>query len=65
MDQRVERSGSYASAYDLESQIYVPLQKGDVHKLKELVQDITPSDIDTANARLQGGQDIMSAMCSL
>jgi RuvB-like protein 1 len=65
VDQRVGRSDSYASAYDLESETYVPLPKGDVHKLKELVQDVTLSDLDAANAQPQGGQDIMSVMGSL
>jgi RuvB-like protein 1 len=61
----VGRSDAYASAYDLESETYVPLPKGDVHKRKELVQDITLGDLDAANARPQGGQDIMSVMGGL
>jgi RuvB-like protein 1 (pontin 52) len=63
--QRVGRSDAYAASYDLESETYVPLPKGDVHKRKELVQDVTLGDLDTANARPQGGQDIMSIMGSL
>jgi len=59
---RVGRSDAYASSFDLESETYVPLPKGDVHKRKELVQDITLGDLDSANARPQGGQDIMSVM---
>ena len=59
------RSDAYASSYDLESETYVPLPKGDVHKRKELVQDVTLGDLDSANARPQGGQDIMSVMGSL
>jgi len=43
----------------------VPLPKGDVHKRKELVQDVTLDDLDAANARPQGGQDILSIMGSL
>ncbi len=39
----------------------VPLQ-GDVHKKKEIVQDVTLHDLDSANAKPQGGQDIMSVM---
>lgn len=62
---RVGRSDAYASSYDLESETYVPLPKGDVHKRKELVQDVSLSDIDAANARPQGGQDILSVMGSL
>ena len=65
MDQRVGRSDAYAASYDLESETYVPLLKGGVHKRKELVQDVTLGDIDAANARPQGGQDIMSVMGSL
>lgn len=44
---------------------YVPLPKGDVHKKKEVVQDVTLHDLDCANARPQGGQDIMSMMGQL
>ncbi|THH00165.1 hypothetical protein EW145_g7129 [Phellinidium pouzarii] len=62
---RVGRSDAYASSYDLESETYVPLPKGDVHKRKQLVQDVTLGDLDAANARPQGGQDIMSVMGSL
>ena len=43
----------------------MPLPKGDVHKRKELVQDVTLHDLDMANARPQGGQDIMSVMGQL
>jgi hypothetical protein len=49
----------------LEAEEYVPLPKGDVHKRKELVQDVTLHDLDMANARPQGGQDIMSVMGQL
>lgn len=59
------RSDAYAASYDLEAETYVPLPKGDVHKRKELVQDVTLGDLDAANARPQGGQDIMSVMGSL
>ena len=43
----------------------MPLPKGDVHKKKELVQDVTLHDLDQANARPQGGSDIMSVMGQL
>jgi RuvB-like protein 1 (pontin 52) len=36
--------------------------QGDVHKRKEIVQDVTLHDLDSANARPAGGQDIMSVM---
>lgn len=57
---RVGRSDVYASEYDLEADEYVPVPKGDVHKKKEIVQDVTLHDLDVANARPQGGQDLLS-----
>ncbi|XP_046573952.1 ruvB-like 1 [Haliotis rubra] len=62
---RQGRSDSYATEYDLEAEEYVPLPKGDVHKKKEVIQDVTLHDLDVANARPQGGQDIMSMMGQL
>ncbi|CAG8630489.1 7514_t:CDS:2 [Paraglomus brasilianum] len=62
---RVGRSDAYATEFDLEAEEYVPLPKGEVHKKKEIVQDITLHDLDVANARPQGGQDIMSMMGQL
>jgi len=59
---RVGRSDAYATDHDLEAEEYVPLPKGDVHKRKELVQDVTLNDLDLANAKPQGGHDIMSMM---
>lgn len=56
------RCDSYASEFDLEAEEYVPLPKGDVHKKKEIVQDVTLHDLDMANARPQGGNDFMSLM---
>ncbi len=32
---------------------YVPLPKGEVHKKKEVVQDVTLHDLDVANAKPQ------------
>ena len=43
----------------------MPLPKGDVHKKKEIVQDVTLHDLDIANARPQGGQDAMSMFNAL
>ncbi|CAI5969053.1 unnamed protein product [Closterium sp. NIES-65] len=62
---RVGRSDAFASEFDLEAEEYVPVPKGDVHKRKELVQDVTLHDLDAANAAPQGGQDIMSMMGAL
>lgn len=53
---RVGRSDTYATEFDLEAEEYVPLPKGDVHKKKDIVQDVTLNDLDVANARPQGGQ---------
>ncbi|CAH8367971.1 unnamed protein product [Eruca vesicaria subsp. sativa] len=47
---------------ELEAEEYVPLPKGEVHKKKEIVQDITLQDLDASNARPQGGQDTLSLM---
>ena len=33
----------------------MPLPKGDVHKKKEVIQDVTLHDLDVANARPQVG----------
>jgi RuvB-like protein 1 (pontin 52) len=62
---RVGRSDAYATEFDLEAEEYVPLPKGDVHKKKEVVQDVTLHDLDVANARPQGGKDVMSLMAAM
>jgi RuvB-like protein 1 len=63
---RVGRCDAYATEFDLEAEEYVPLPKGDVHKKKEIVQDVTLHDLDVANARPQGGGgDLLSVMGSL
>ncbi|KYQ90066.1 AAA ATPase domain-containing protein [Tieghemostelium lacteum] len=59
---RVGRSDFYATEHDLEVEEYVPLPKGEVFKKKEIIQDVTLHDLDLANAKPQGGQDIMSMM---
>merc|ERR1712093_4641 len=64
ISKRVGRSDSYATEFDLEADEYVPVPKGDVHKKKEVVQDVTLHDLDQANAKPQGGQDISSIMGS-
>ncbi|KAH0860246.1 hypothetical protein HID58_088507 [Brassica napus] len=50
---RVGRSDAFATEFDLEAEEYVPLPKG---------EDVTLQDLDAANARPQGGQDILSLM---
>ena len=62
---RQGRCDTYATEFDLEAEEYVPLPKGDVHKKKEIVQDVTLHDLDAANARPQGGQDVLSMMGQL
>lgn len=62
---RVGRSDAFATEFDLEAEEYVPLPKGDVHKKKEVVQDVTLNDLDAANARPQGGKDVMSMMAAM
>ncbi|KAI9217018.1 TIP49 C-terminus-domain-containing protein [Blastocladiella britannica] len=62
---RVGRSDTFATEFDLEADEYVPLPKGEVHKKKEIVQDVTLHDLDVANARPQGGQDILSMVNQL
>jgi RuvB-like protein 1 (pontin 52) len=59
---RVGRSDNYATEYDLEAEEYVPVPKGEPHKKKEIVQDVTLHDLDVANARPQGGHDFISMM---
>jgi len=59
---RVGRSDAYAAEHDLEAEEYVPLPKGEVHKKKEIIQDVTLHDLDYANAKPQGGQDIYSIL---
>jgi len=57
---RVGRSDQYATEFDLEAEEYVPIPKGDVHKKKEVVQDVTLHDLDMANANPKGGNDLQS-----
>ncbi|KAI5994087.1 TIP49 C-terminus-domain-containing protein [Pisolithus orientalis] len=48
----------------LESETYVPLPKGDVHKREELVQNVALGDLGAASVRPQDDQDIMNVMGS-
>jgi RuvB-like protein 1 len=52
----------YSTEVELEVEEYVPLPKGDVFKMKEVIQDVTLHDLDMANAHPQGGKDIISMM---
>jgi len=51
---RVGRCAAHAAAFDLGGETYVPLPTGDVHKRREVVQDVTLHDLDAANARPGG-----------
>lgn len=62
---RVGRCDVYASEFGLEGEEYVPLPKGDVQKRKEIVQDVSLHDLDMANAKPQGGHDLVSMMNSM
>jgi len=62
ISRRVGRSDAYATEFDLEADEYVPVPKGDVHKKKEIVQDVTLHDLDMSNAKPQGGGDLASIM---
>ena len=62
---RVGRCDKYTSASDLDVEEYVAIPKGDVHKKKEVVQDVTLHDLDMASARPQGGQDIMAMVSQM
>jgi len=64
ISRRVGRSDHYATEFDLEADEYVPVPKGDVHKKKEVVQNVTLHDLDMANAKPQGGNDLSSIMGS-
>jgi RuvB-like protein 1 (pontin 52) len=58
------RSDTFASEFDLEAEEYVPIPKGDVHKKKTIVQDVTLHDLDVANAQPKGGgsKDVVSLL---
>jgi len=62
---RVGRSDAFATEFDLEADEYVPVPKGDVHKKKDIVQDVTLHDLDVANAKPQSGKDALSLMTQM
>jgi RuvB-like protein 1 (pontin 52) len=49
----------------LEADEYVPVPKGDVHKKKDIVQDVTLHDLDAANAKPDSGRDTLSLMTQM
>lgn len=64
MVHRVGRCDQRASDSDLEADKFVPMPKGDVHKRKEVVQNVTLHDLDVANAKPQGAGNDFNAMMS-
>lgn len=62
---RVGRSDALVGEADLEADTYVPIPKGDVHKRRQVVQDVTLHDLDQANAKPTGGQDLAAMMAAL
>lgn len=62
---RVGRADTYIGDHDLEADEYVPIPKGDVHKKKEVIQDVTLHDLDMSNAKPNQGQDALSIVSSL
>lgn len=64
---RVGRSDSFATEFDLEAEEYVPLPKGDVHKKRQVVQDVTLHDLDMANAKPSGSdrKDVVSLLAAM
>jgi RuvB-like protein 1 (pontin 52) len=63
---RVGRSDTFSTKFDLEADHYVPIPKGEVHKRKNIVQDVTLHDLDQANANPKGGgSDVFSVVGSM
>ena len=65
---RVGRSDSFATEFDLEAEEYVPLPKGEVHKKRQVVQDVTLHDLDVANAQPASGssrKDVLSLLAAM
>jgi RuvB-like protein 1 len=62
---RVGRSDAHATEFDLEAEEYTPLPKGEVHKRRHVVQDVTLHDLDVANAHPSAGKDTLSLLQSL
>lgn len=61
---RIGRSDSFASEYDLETETYVPLPKGEVFRKKEMIQEMTLHEIDLANAHPKG-EDVVSIISQI
>lgn len=64
---RLGRLDTHRHSVDLEADEFIPLPKGEVHKKREVVQDVTLHDLDMANARPQGSgsHDVLSLVGQL
>merc|ERR1711884_830477 len=61
---RVGRSDQYATDYDLEADEFVPVPRGDVHKKREVIQDVSLHDLDVANSKAGGSSEFQALMTS-
>ncbi|KAI5193276.1 RuvB-like protein 1 [Nematocida minor] len=61
---KMGRSDSYSSEFDIESDKYVSLPKGDIFTKKEVLQEMTLHEIDVANTKHKG-KDVFSVMSQL
>ncbi|KAI5160447.1 RuvB-like protein 1 [Nematocida ausubeli] len=61
---KIGRSDSYASEFDIESDKYVPMPKGDIFMKKEVLQEMTLHEIDLANAKPKG-EDVFSIITQM
>ncbi len=62
---RAGRCDAYSTEFDFESEVYVPIPSGNVHKKKEVIQDVTLHDLDVANSKPQrGGNELQSLVLS-
>ena len=59
---RLGRADKFVTDSRLESDSFVPVPGGEVHKKKEIVQSLTLHDLDVANAQPKGGQDLVSIL---
>ncbi|OAG29659.1 RuvB-like protein 1 (pontin 52) [Nematocida displodere] len=56
---KIGRSEAYASEFDIESDKYVPMPKGEIFTKKEVLQEMTLHEIDVANTKPKG-EDVVS-----
>lgn len=61
---KIGRSDSYASEFDIGSDKYVPLPRGDVMSRREVLQEISLHEIDVAHATANG-EDIRSIVTQM